>query len=263
VITDPTPVHPMQSNSQRRSRSGQANGAADDDIPLARRVTPRSPSTNPWLVRLGLTCGAVALLAGSLALIFPQPLRRWLAPPPVAGLAARPGLDGRLLGHFRYDQVPESQLLEVAPGQRLHRDAARELLAMLTAARADGVDLVVLSAYRSMEEQKALFFDVKAERNQSARERAQVSAPPGFSEHSTGYAVDLGDGAAPGSNLSTSFDQTAAFAWLKANAQRYHFTLSFPPDNPQGVSYEPWHWRFEGTATALKVFEPAGRFANR
>ncbi|MEY4359361.1 MAG: hypothetical protein RLZZ631_847, partial [Cyanobacteriota bacterium] len=41
----------------------------------------------------------------------------------------------------------------------------------------------------------------------------------------------------------------------------YHFTLSFPQGNRQGVSYEPWHWRFEGSADALKIFESAQRLA--
>jgi D-alanyl-D-alanine carboxypeptidase len=143
----------------------------------------------------------------------------------------------------------------------LHRDAAAALLAMQRDAANSGVALVVLSAFRSISLQNDLFFQVKAERNQSARERAMVSAPPGFSEHSTGYAVDLGDGRAPATNLSPGFDQTQAFAWLQAHAARYHFTLSFPRGNAQGVSYEPWHWRFEGSAEALQVFEPAQRLA--
>lgn len=204
--------------------------------------------------------GALTLATLALVLVFPQSLRQWLTPPPVPGLDARLSADGRLLGHFPYTQANEADLVEVASGQWLHRDAARELVAMLEAARADGVNLVVLSAYRSVEQQQDLFFGVKAERNQSARERAQVSAPPGYSEHSTGYAVDFGDAAAPGTNLSESFEDTEAFRWLQAHAQRYHFTLSFPPANPQGVSYEPWHWRFEGTAAALQLFEPAQRF---
>ena len=262
MITDPTPVNPVKANSQPPIRATRLSGSSDD-IPVAQRSTPRLTPANPWLMRLGLVSGGVVLVGVVLALIFPQPLRRWLAPPPVAGLAAKPGLDGRLLGHFPYGQAPEAELVEVSSGQRLQRDAARELMAMLDAARAEGVNLVVLSAFRSIDQQKALFFDVKSERNQSARERAQVSAPPGYSEHSTGYAVDLGDAAAPGTNLSQSFEDTEAYRWLQANAHRYHFTLSFPPDNPQGVSYEPWHWRFEGTAAALKVFEPAERFAAR
>jgi D-alanyl-D-alanine carboxypeptidase len=149
----------------------------------------------------------------------------------------------------------------VAPGLELHRDAAEALLAMQRDAANAGVDLAVLSAFRSIPVQNDLFFGVKSERNQNARERAMVSAPPGFSEHSTGYAVDLGDGRAPAANLSPAFDQTAAFTWLKDHAARYHFVLSFPRGNAQGVSYEPWHWRFEGTAAALKVFEPAQRLA--
>ena len=102
---------------------------------------------------------------------------------------------------------------------------------------------------------------MKSERNQTAMERAKVSAPPGYSEHSTGYAVDLGDGDDPATNLSESFEQTRAFRWLQDHAASYHFTLSFPALNPQGVSYEPWHWRFEGSADALRLFEPARRLA--
>jgi D-alanyl-D-alanine carboxypeptidase len=109
--------------------------------------------------------------------------------------------------------------------------------------------------------QRQLFFDVMAQRNQSSLQRAQVSAPPGFSEHSTGYAVDLGDGKDPQTNLSTRFDGTAAYRWLRANSARFHFALSFPLRNAQGVSYEPWHWRFEGSNEALRLFEPAMRLS--
>jgi D-alanyl-D-alanine carboxypeptidase len=201
------------------------------------------------------------LLGGSLLLVFPAPIRRWLSPAPVEGLDARLSDDGRLLGHFPYPEVSEQDLVEVSPGQALHRDAARALLAMERAAAAEGISLVVLSAFRPTAVQKELFFEVKAERNQSALQRSRVSAPPGFSEHSTGYAVDLGDGRAPQAHLSESFAETETYRWLQANAARYHFVLSFPPGNPQGVNYEPWHWRFEGTAEALKVFEPALRLA--
>jgi D-alanyl-D-alanine carboxypeptidase len=226
---------------------------------VAQRTHVASPARLPLLSRLGLLGLGVCLTAGVLALVFPEPLRVWLTPPPVDGLDARTTADGRLLGHFPYAEVAPEKLVEVAPGQALHRDAAEALVAMRRAAAADGVELVVLSAFREKELQRELFFDVKSERNQSALERAQVSAPPGFSEHSTGYAVDLGDAAAPQSHLSVSFEQTDAFAWLRAHAARHHFILSFPDGNDQGVSYEPWHWRFEGTAEALKVFEPAHR----
>lgn len=246
--------------SQRRSLLRPAVGQPPiDDIPEARRVLPLRPARPPWRQRL-LVAGGVAIgVSAAAALVFQQPLRRWLAAPPVPGLEARLSADGRLLGHFPYPEAASSDLVAIAPGLQLHRDAAAALLAMQRAAAADGVDLVVLSAYRSEALQNTLFFEVKSQRAQSARERAQVSAPPGFSEHSTGYAVDLGDGRSPATDLSVAFETTSAFRWLQSHAARYHFVLSFPENNSQGVSYEPWHWRFEGTAEALRVFEPAQR----
>ncbi len=210
------------------------------------------------LLRLLLVSG---LVTGTVLLLMAGPLRRWLTPPPVAGLNARLSADGRLLGHFPYPEAPADQLVAISADLQLETDAAHALLAMQRAAAVDGVHLVVLSAFRSVSLQRQLFFDVKAARNQSARDRALVSAPPGFSEHSTGFAVDLGDGRLPATNLSTGFDQTPSYRWLAANAHRFHFQLSFPQGNAQGVSYEPWHWRFEGSTEALRLFEPAMRLA--
>ena len=76
-------------------------------------------------------------------------------------------------------------------------------------------------------------------------------------------AVDLGDGRVPETNLSQSFQDTNAFRWLQDHAARYHFVLSFPQGNQQGVMYEPWHWRYEGNADALRLFEAARRFSRR
>jgi zinc D-Ala-D-Ala carboxypeptidase len=61
----------------------------------------------------------------------------------------------------------------------------------------------------------------------------------------------------PGANLNQSFDQTAAFKWLSANAARYSFELSFRQNNAQGVSYEPWHWRYIGDSDSLETFYKA------
>lgn len=249
---------------RRPPRPGQPMlDQASDDIPMARRLEPLRRRGTPWpklVVAL-----AVVMAVGSTAVLVWQPtvLLRFLAPVPLAGLASRPGLDGRLLGHFPYPEAAALDLVTVAPGLRLHRDAADALLQLLDAARADGIEIKVLSGFRSVALQQQLFFDVKSSRNQSAQERARVSAPPGYSEHSTGFAVDLGDARNPQTDLSGSFAQTSAFAWLTANAARFHFILSFPPGNQQAVSYEPWHWRFEGSAAALQQFEPAQRLAGQ
>jgi zinc D-Ala-D-Ala carboxypeptidase len=161
-----------------------------------------------------------------------------------------------LLGHIRYEEVPTSALEPVTDDGSvlLRRAAATEFLRMMEAARADGIRLVPLSGFRSLELQESIFFDVKAKRGQQATIRAEVSAPPGYSEHHTGYAIDLGDGYFPDANLRVSFESTRAFAWLQDNAAYYSFELSFPEDNPQGVSYEPWHWRFVGDRHSLETF---------
>ena len=172
-------------------------------------------------------------------------------------------LDGRLLGHFPYPEASSLELVNVSSGIQLHVDAAEAYNSMIEAARQDEVDLRLLSGYRSHQLQEEIFFDIKSERNQTARERAKVSAPPGYSEHSTGYAIDLGDGTRPETHFRENFQSTKAFRWLEANAARYHFVLSFPPQNSQGVTYEPWHWRYEGTAEALRKFEASRQFSQR
>ena len=95
-------------------------------------------------------------------------------------------------------------------------------------------------------------------RNQIAAERAKVSAPPGYSEHSTGFAIDIGDAYKRETDFEVEFENTDAFRWLKENAAKYHFKLSFNQNN-KNVDYEPWHWRYEGSIEALKVFEASNR----
>lgn len=164
-----------------------------------------------------------------------------------------------VLGHLPYEEAPKSELIAITPDAQIQmRQAAAEAFRqMQAAARANGIILTPISGFRSTQAQNYLFFQVKQQRNQEARKRAEVSAPPGYSEHHTGYAIDIGDGRSPATHLSVSFENTAAFQWLKRNANRYSFELSFPPNNPQGVSYEPWHWRYVGDRHSLETFYKA------
>src|SRR6185295_17271158 len=88
------------------------------------------------------------------------------------------------------------------------------------------------------------------------RDAIQWVAPPGYSEHQTGWAIDIGDESDPQADDNPLFERTAAFRWLKTNARRYGFEMSFPPKNWQGVGYEPWHWRYVGTPQASACFHP-------
>jgi zinc D-Ala-D-Ala carboxypeptidase len=159
-----------------------------------------------------------------------------------------------LLGHLRYPEAPAKELKQVDGGLKLRSTALPQFQAMTAAAKAAGVKLTTISAFRSIADQEKIFFKIKAQRKQAPQKRAEVSAPPRFSEHHTGYAVDLGDATNSTTDLNPEFDTTPAFKWLQANAARYSFEMSFPQGNLQGVSYEPWHWRYVGDSDSLETF---------
>lgn len=174
---------------------------------------------------------------------------------PIEQEQAKPSQED-LLGHLPYDVASESALeaITMDGSLKMKSSAANKFKQMQAAAKADGVILTPISAFRTAEDQEQLFFAVKEQRVQDAAKRAEVSAPPGYSEHHTGYAIDIGDANAPTTNLEPEFANTAAFRWLEKNALKYSFELSFPPNNKQGVSYEPWHWRFVGDRHSLETF---------
>lgn len=161
-----------------------------------------------------------------------------------------------LLNHRRYEEAPQDGLVALNPNSllKLQPEAQTAVNAMLAKAKAEGVRLGVISAFRTIEDQNHLYFDIKAERGQSAKTRAQVSAPPGYSEHHTGYAVDFIDETRPDTQLNPTFEETPAYQWLDKNAAFFNFEMSFPKNASSGVSYEPWHWRYVGNQKSLELF---------
>ena len=166
--------------------------------------------------------------------------------------------DHRILGHLPYAEIPKEKLVLIEPNIQVHIDMRDSLLEMRDEAKKNGIYLVFLSGYRSINLQNEIFYSLKSLRNQEAVERARVSAPPGYSEHSTGFAIDIGDATQRETDFETEFENTDAFKWLKNNAAKFHFKLSFNKDN-KFIDYEPWHWRYEGSIEALKVFESSNR----
>ena len=166
--------------------------------------------------------------------------------------------DPSILGHLPYKEISKEKLVFIEPHIEVHIDMRESLLRMRDDALRDGIYLVFLSGYRSINLQKNIFYSLKSIRNQIAVERARVSAPPGYSEHSTGFAIDIGDAFNRKADFEVEFENTQAFKWLKNNAAKYHFKLSFNQNN-KNVDYEPWHWRYEGSIEALKVFEASNR----
>ena len=145
----------------------------------------------------------------------------------------------------RAQQVSEAaELVSVGPDhlQReafLTPDAARAWIAMHEAAREDGIELILISAFRSIARQ-AEILAAKLAKGMTLEQALVYSAYPGHSEHHSGNAIDIGHHSAR--HLEEEFDSTPAFAWLVANAGRFGFSLSYPRDNPRGIAYEPWHW---------------------
>ncbi|MFA5941271.1 MAG: M15 family metallopeptidase [Sinimarinibacterium sp.] len=117
--------------------------------------------------------------------------------------------------------------------------AARAWLAMHRHAAAEGVDLRLVSAFRSVDFQTALI-RAKLDRGDALDAILRVNAPPGYSEHHSGRAVDIGTTDCPA--LDEAFEATAAFRWLQSRAESFGFRMSYPRNNPQGFLYEPWHW---------------------
>lgn len=159
-------------------------------------------------------------------------------------------------GHLPYAEAPDDELVSIGNGERLRPEAAASFRRMQMAAAKSGISLVPLSGFRDRAEQNFLFYEVAAQRGQSLLDRAQTSAPPGYSEHHTGYAVDIGDGDDDSTDLNQAFGRGAAGQWLQANAGKYGFELSFGPERTC-VSYEPWHWRWVGDPQSEQTFQTA------
>lgn len=123
--------------------------------------------------------------------------------------------------------------------QRLTPAAFAAWSTLREAATREEVSLFLISAFRGYQYQHDLIA-AKLEKGQAIEEILRVNAAPGYSEHHSGRAVDLGT---LGCNaLSEEFEKTKAYQWLEVNAGSHGFYLSYPPGNPYGIIFEPWHW---------------------
>ena len=137
-----------------------------------------------------------------------------------------------------------TELTDVEPNplgtmQRLAPETAAAWHAMKTSAADAGVQLLIVSGFRSIRHQADLIRR-KLAAGQLIEAILKVNAAPGFSEHHTGRAIDL---ATPGTRpLTVEFASTSAFAWLETNAATFGFRMPYGPHNRYGFEYEPWHW---------------------
>lgn len=244
------------------------NSTALEAVPAALakargNATARALAQGEWLVRrkgdgryLAVRRGDVLheLQRGALRPEHDADLRELALPP-----AAHRPLDGLLvrLRELGLDQAYGERtglVLEAEPSSlafagldRYRRplwltdDAARAWRALRETARRDQVALEAISGYRSHDYQLGIFRR-KLARGQSVEQILAVNAAPGYSEHHSGEALDIG---APGEPpAEEGFEATKAFAWLQNHAGTFGFSLSYPRGNRHGIVYEPWHWRY-------------------
>ena len=140
------------------------------------------------------------------------------------------------------------------PNQQIHSDVLPHLENLIDDAKDDGVNLLVVSAYRSFGEQESLKYGYTVTYGSGAN---QFSADQGYSEHQLGTTVDFTTDEIGGA--FDSFAGTQAYQWLLDNAYQYGFILSYPEGNAY-YQFEPWHWRFVGTELARYLHREGKNF---
>ena len=105
-------------------------------------------------------------------------------------------------------------------------------------------DIMVISGWRDPEKQAGLYQDDLAE---TGKTDSTLVAKPGYSEHHTGYAVDLGlTQIIPG--VGRDYDGEGEYSWITEHCAEYGFVIRYPSDKTEitGIDYEPWHLRYVG-----------------
>lgn len=158
---------------------------------------------------------------------------------------------------FRPDLATISMDYARDEGMKFDARAIDDLEAMCAAAKADGVNLMVISAYRTFSVQEGLYnnkVNYYLDQGYGLEEAGDLAATsvarPKTSEHNLGLAVDFND-------VEERFENTAEYEWLRAHCTEYGFIMRYPKEKQRitGVIYEPWHYRYVGRENAVYITE--------
>ena len=118
---------------------------------------------------------------------------------------------------------------------------------------AEGIDISIVSAYRSYTTQESTYQYWVNYNGGSTEEADKISARAGHSQHQLGTAIDFSTSEISDS-IGSQFTGTEAQKWLADNAYKYGFVLSYPHGGEEvtGYSYESWHYRYIGVENALE-----------
>jgi len=152
--------------------------------------------------------------------------------------------------------IPKFGSLDANPyNRKLRKEAATAAYKLATAMKAAGKgSLIIQSAYRSYSEQSVIHDRQVKKYGQKAGEA--LAARPGYSEHQTGWAMDV-SARGQGCQIRVCFGQTKAGLWLAGNAYKYGFIIRYPnfATPTTGYQYEPWHLRYVGVGLAMVMHD--------
>jgi D-alanyl-D-alanine carboxypeptidase len=134
--------------------------------------------------------------------------------------------------------------------QKMRQEAVVALNQLIAVAKTEGLNIQPLSGFRSYSRQEQVY---QNEVNTNGRAVADTqSAKPGYSEHQTGWAMDLGNG---GCGIEDCFGDTSEGKWVAANAYKYGYIIRYPEgkESVTGYRYEPWHIRYIGVELATEM----------
>ena len=149
------------------------------------------------------------------------------------------------------DMVKVSKQYSYGENQMVTSDTFDAYKKMFDDAKKENITLIINSSYRSYSEQETLYEKYRKAKGEEYAD--SIAARPGYSEHQTGYAIDLITYGA----TSSTFEETEAFKWLQDNSYKYGFILRYPKDKDYltGYSYESWHFRYVGLEAAKYIHE--------
>jgi zinc D-Ala-D-Ala carboxypeptidase len=140
-----------------------------------------------------------------------------------------------------------------SPGES--KEAREAFNEMAAAAKLDGFELIAFSTYRSYDYQTGLYERYVERDGSEAADR--YSARPGYSEHQTGLAFDIGEVNNEQYYASEKFGETEAGKWVAANAYRFGFIMRYPEGKEKitGYMHESWHFRYVGIDVAEEIYK--------
>lgn len=156
----------------------------------------------------------------------------------------------------------EPNLANINSSMKADARIIADIKRMMDAASADGVNLMIVSAYRSYDRQTTLFnnkLNKLMKQGMSYLEAYKVGSMsvtvPGTSEHHLGLALDILTGSY--TSMDDGFGETEAGKWLAKNAPDYGFILRYPQGKEEitGIIYEPWHFRYVGEKYSKDITE--------